>query len=193
MRQPLRSPTKAPPPNRANLNTFPEPLPGEAAGRVLLLGLGNDLLTDDAIGLEVARAARQFLAEYEKVTVEESLEMGLSLLDLITGFDVLLLVDSIQTKQAPPGFLHDFDANDLSTLPAQSPHFLGIGEVLALGRSLGLQVPRYIRIFAIEVQDPYKVSREMSPVLEAKKPGIVAQIVCYTRKIALRKGPQPPL
>ena len=149
--------------------------------KVLLLGLGNDILTDDAIGLYITRAAKECLANYENVTVGESLEMGLSLLDLIIGFYVLILVDSIQTKQAPPGFLHQFDAGELAVLPNRAPHFLGIGEVIALGRKLGLRVPACVRILAVEVEDPFTVSQQMSGALEAKLPELVRRVVKETK------------
>jgi len=44
--------------------------------RLLLLGLGNDILTDDAIGLRVAAAVKERLADRPQVTVLASQEMG---------------------------------------------------------------------------------------------------------------------
>jgi Ni,Fe-hydrogenase maturation factor len=53
------------------------------APEILLLGLGNDILTDDAIGLHVAAAVRERLAGCQFLTVRQTGEMGLSLLDFI--------------------------------------------------------------------------------------------------------------
>ena len=154
--------------------------------KILLLGLGNDLLTDDAIGLHIARAVREYLADCENVTVRESVEMGLCLLDLIAGFDVLVLVDSIQTGQLSPGFLHQFDVSELALLSTRSPHFLGVGEVIALGRELGFQVPSSVRILAVEVQDPFTVSQQLSRTLAAMLPQLVRQVADQVRIIALQ-------
>ena len=143
---------------------------------ILLLGLGNDILTDDAIGLRVAAALRERFAERKDITVAETAEMGLALLDLVVGFDTLVLVDAIQTQNAQPGFVHEIAGEELRTLPAFSPHFLGVGEALALGRKLGLSVPHHVKIFAIEVQDAFTVSTQLTPVLESALPGIVEHI-----------------
>ena len=147
-----------------------------SAPRLLILGLGNDILCDDAVGLHVARELRRRLAGLNSVIVAETAEMGLSLLDFIVGYHTLILIDAVQTGQAPPGFLHELDETSLKALPGGSPHFLGVGEVLALGCRLGLAMPGQIRIFAIEVADPYTVSTRMTSALEHALPGLVAHI-----------------
>ncbi len=144
--------------------------------KTLLLGLGNDLLSDDAVGLKVAAALRERFASQENLTVLSSAEMGLSLLDLVTGFEAIVLVDAVQTGQAPPGFVHELDDGDLPQVPAVSPHFVGIGEALALGQQLGIPVPRHVLIFGIEVQDPFTVGTHLTPPLAAALPGIVERI-----------------
>ena len=152
-----------------------------SAPRLLVLGLGNDILCDDAIGLHVVRELRRRLAASTNIEVMETAEMGLSLLDFIVGYEALVLVDAVQTGQAPPGFLHELDGSDLKALPGGSPHFLGVGEMLALGRKLGLKMPDQVRIFAIEVADPFTVSTQMTPTLEQALPGLVAHVrdLCF--------------
>ena len=151
--------------------------------RTLLLGLGNDILTDDAIGLRVAGALRKRFVDQPNITVAESAEMGLTLLDLAVGYDGLVLVDAIQTHHAPPGFVHEFEGQDLMSIPASSPHFFGVAETLALGRELGLSVPSRVKVFAIEVLDPYTVSARMTPELELAVPAIIEQV--YTRLLCV--------
>jgi len=158
------------------MNSTTETDQGTAKPGTLVLGLGNDLLTDDSIGLQVAALLRQRLAGQPSITVSETAEMGLSLLDIISGFDRLILVDAVQTGRATPGFVHRLDAADLAALPAVAPHFLGVGEALALGRKLGLQLPERVTIFAIEVEDVFTVGTQLSPALRAALPSIVAEI-----------------
>jgi len=147
--------------------------PTHPANRIILLGLGNDILTDDSIGLRVASEIRRRLDHLPNLTVAETTEMGLSLLDFIVGYDELVIVDAVQTHQAPPGFVHEIGGEALKTLPNLSPHFLGVGEVLALGRELGLPVPQRVRIFAVEVEDPFTVGTQLTSTLEAELPRIV--------------------
>jgi hydrogenase maturation protease len=147
---------------------------GQAVSGTLLLGLGNDILSDDAIGLMIAAELRQMSGA--GFSVVATAEMGLSLLDLIVGFRNVVIVDAIQTQRAPPGFLHQFGAGQLGVLPAISPHFLGIGEMLALGRQLGLAMPAQVTILAVEVEDPFTVSTSLTPALQEAFPHIVESV-----------------
>ena len=163
-------------------NTSSE-LPGPAP-QLLLLGLGNDILTDDAIGLYVVRELRPKLAAHPSIDIRETTEMGLALLDFITGYRTVVIVDSIQTGKALPGFLHELDASALNQLTGRTPHFVGVSETLALGRQLGLAMPEQVKIFAIEVEDPFTLSTDMTPTLQSALPGIVERIAAALRKLA---------
>jgi len=144
--------------------------------RVLLLGLGNDILTDDAVGLHVVHELQRELAEHPALDIRETTEMGLALLDYITGYRVVIIVDSIQTGKAAPGFLHELESAALTQLTGRTPHFVGVGETLALGRQLGLPMPEQVSIFAIEVEDPFTLGTALTPALQAALPRIVDRV-----------------
>ncbi|MEI7730067.1 MAG: hydrogenase maturation protease [Verrucomicrobiota bacterium] len=144
-----------------------------SAKKILVLGLGNDIISDDAVGLFVARAVRERLGNALEVDVVDCCEMGLSLLDYIVGHKFLLVVDSVQTGEAAPGTIHEVGEEDLKTLPGMSPHFLGVGEILVLGRTLGLPMPGVVKIFAIEVADAHTLCEQLTPELQQALPGIV--------------------
>src|SRR5512133_676058 len=113
-----------------------------AERKTLVLGLGNDVLTDDAIGLKISASLAEDLGTAGSgIEVKQSTEMGLALLDLVTGYDRLVIVDSTVTGKAPPGHLHVLQGTELEAIPTLSPHFLGVGEMLDLGRRLGLHMP----------------------------------------------------
>jgi hydrogenase maturation protease len=147
-----------------------------APAPILVLGLGNDILTDDAIGLRVVRALREHLDPDGPVQALEVEEMGLSLLDYIVGCRDLVLVDAIQTGEAPPGTLHELDGNVIQTRRGGSPHLLG--------RLLGLAVPERVRIFAIEVADPYTLGTELTPALAEALPGVLARVQAAVTHLA---------
>jgi hydrogenase maturation protease len=156
--------------------------------RVLVLGLGNDILTDDAVGLRTAREVRRQLGDWPNLVVVECEEMGLSLLDHIVGFQDLVLVDAVQTKKAAPGFLHEVGLDDLSILPSMTPHFFGIGEALDLGRRLEMQVPDRVRIFAVEVEDPFTLGTSLSPAVKEAMPAMVERIIACLDELARTAG-----
>jgi hydrogenase maturation protease len=155
-----------------------------ASRKVLLLGLGNDILTDDAIGLNVVRRLRESLAGDDRIDVHETTEMGLALLDFIVGYRAVLIVDSIQTGQAPAGTIHELDAAGLKQITGRTPHFLGVGETLALGRKLDLPVPGCVKIIAVEVQDPFTLGTQMTPLLQNALPGVAERVAASLRALA---------
>ena len=165
----------------------PPPAADPAATKTLVLGLGNDLLSDDAIGLYVARQLQRQFAGHPSIHVRETTEMGLALLDFLTGYDAAALVDSIQTGNARPGTIHELDAASLKQLTGCTPHFLGVGETLALGRQLSLPMPAQVRIFAIEVLDPFTLGTELTPALQTALPGIVERIATAVSGIVKRE------
>jgi hydrogenase maturation protease len=147
-----------------------------SASRLLLLGLGNDILTDDAVGLHVVHELQRELAGQPGIDFRETTEMGLALLDFITGYRAAAIVDSIQTGKEAPGFLYELNDAVFNQMTGRTPHFVGVSETLALGRQLGLAMPEQVRILAIEVEDPFTLGTALTPALQAALPGIVAHI-----------------
>ena len=163
---------------------WPSSLSPSLQKSVLVLGLGNDILSDDAVGLHVTREVRDRLSPEDDIEAIETGEMGLSLLDFMVGYRDLVLVDSVQTGKAKPGHLHVFEGDALKILPRISPHFLGVGEILELGRQLGLSVPDRVRIFAIEVEDPFTLGEEMTPAVRGAQPLAVDRVLAAARALA---------
>jgi hydrogenase maturation protease len=138
-----------------------------AKAPVLVLGLGNDILTDDAVGLRVVESLHATLAGEGAIELRTTTEMGLALLDEVAGRESLVLVDAVQTGRVPAGSILELDASDLGGPLATGPHFLGVGETLALGELLGLEMPRRVGIVAVEVADPYTLGTELTPAVQA--------------------------
>ncbi len=141
--------------------------------RILVLGLGNDILGDDAAGLLAARRLRASLPE--TVDVLESAGGGLELLDLLEGYERALLLDSIVTGQHPPGTILEFTADDFQKIVAPSPHYTGIPELLQMAERLGIPFPRTIRILAVEVADPYQIREGLSASVTQALPELLAR------------------
>lgn len=160
--------------------------PNAASGKILVLGLGNDILTDDAIGLEVVREVARRVEGDARVDVRETMEMGLALLDFIVGYETLILVDSIQTGRAAPGHVHDLTQEHLGAQPGRTPHFLGVKDTLLLGARLGLAMPDRVRILAIEVEDPFTLGSEMTSAMRYALPLAVEQVLALVASATAR-------
>lgn len=146
------------------------------AARVLLLGLGNDILRDDSIGLRIARSLADEFADHPAVHVRETTEMGIALLDFLVGYTRAIIVDSIVTGLVPAGTVHVLDIDSIKRLTVHTPHFLGVGETVALGNHLGLPMPSDIRVMAVEVEDPYTLGEALTVPVCAAFPRILEQV-----------------
>lgn len=163
----------AAPPRRGGRRDGEEVPPVTATGgRTLVLGLGNELLADDAVGLLVARDVAGRVAAGElgpdaggRCAVRETAAAGLALLDEMMGFDAAIIVDAIQTGREAPGHVFEFDGADLPVLRPAGPHFVGLGETMALGRQLGLPMPEWTAVVAVEVADALTVGGGLTPAV----------------------------
>jgi hydrogenase maturation protease len=152
--------------------------------RVLVLGLGNDILTDDAVGLHIAAAVRTRLAGVTDVEVKATTEMGLALLDEIAGHDCLVLVDSVQTGRVPAGHIHEMDPGEFTGVLTTVPHFLGIRETLVLGNLLGLPMPADVKIVAVEVEDPFTLGTALTQAVAGAVDAAAARVTALARDLA---------
>ncbi len=135
--------------------------------RTRVIGLGNTLLTDDGIGVYVAREVARRLRDAgadKGIDVTESEAAGFGLMDLIAGWERVILVDSIQFEGVPPGSVVRLDPQDLHTsLRIRSVHEIDLPTVLELGRKLGLDMPRRIAVFGIQAADCCTFGEGLTP------------------------------
>jgi len=150
----------------------------EAAIRVI--GLGNDLLADDAFGLRVAGELRECLDA--TVDVVASAACGLHLLDEILGVRHLLVIDSVVTGDVRPGTLCIFHDQDVQTLAGSSPHASGLFDVLAGARRYGLPAPMDVTCITVEAQDCAAIGGAMHPAVAAAVGPAVERAVRIVRE-----------
>ena len=120
--------------------------------RAVVIGVGNPLRGDDAVGLEVARRVRES-APPGVVVLERDGEPA-ALLEAWEGARAVILVDAV-CSGAEPGTVHRFDVSEgeLPVAPGGvSSHGLGVGEAIELARVLG-RLPARAVLFGIEADD----------------------------------------
>lgn len=141
-----------------------------------MLGLGNDILCDDAIGLKINQRLAELFASNQAVDFKQTCEMGLALLDHIVGYGSLVIVDAIKTGRCKSGTILEINLDDIEPAGLNTPHFLGIGETVELGKKLGLKMPEDVLILGIEVENPFTISEDLSDVMESQFEDIVTEI-----------------
>lgn len=145
--------------------------------KTLVLGLGNPILTDDGVGIRVAEELKSRLDRPE-VTVEETSLAGLGVLDLLTGYDRVILIDAIQTIGGQAGQVYRFGPEALAlTSHTTSPHDTNFFTALELGRRLGMALPHQIVIFAIEAADVTTFSEECTTAVRQAIPVCVEMVL----------------
>ena len=115
----------------------------------MILGLGNDLLSDDAVGIMAARRIRKIVGKY--IDIVECNLAGIALLDVLMGYNRVIIFDAFHSGNYPTGTVLEMTVDDLRPIPGMSPHYAGLPEVMSISDSLGLKVPDVILIFAVEI------------------------------------------
>ena len=107
---------------------------------VLIGGMGNVLLGDDALGPYVVHLLETQFTFEEGVQLEDLGTPALDLTHRIAGQHAVILIDCISTPEHAPGTVLEYDKADLlSVIPAQrlDPHSPAVSECLLAAQMLG--------------------------------------------------------
>ena len=141
----------------------------------LVLGVGNPILTDDAVGFRVAHLIQ---AAKPELTVIETVEAGLTLLELVNGYERVIIIDSVKTGRLKPGTLHQLTLDQIDpTWNFCSTHGIDIRMAFELGRRLDYKLPAKISIYGIEVEDNKNFGEKCTEKIEQSIPQIVREII----------------
>ena len=142
---------------------------------VTVIGVGNCLRGDDAIGLIVARRLRAQLPS--SVTIIESSGDVPSLLEAMVDEGSVILLDAMRSG-APPGAVRRFDALRAPLPPffaGLSTHTFGVAEIIELARTLGT-LPRQLIVYGLEGQD-FSLGADISSAVSYSIDHVVATVI----------------
>ena len=158
-------------------------MPGarRVSGRYAVLGLGNRLESDEALGgLVVERLADDpsllaVLPDADAVETIDGGTVGLGLIPYLTGLDGLVVVDVISAGE-PPGTLLDLEGESLIRKDVvMSVHDLGAGELLGALHVMDAW-PRRVRVVGLEPL-AIELGLELTRPVAAGVPGLLDRIV----------------
>lgn len=159
--------------------------------RTLVLGLGNELAADDAVGLLAARAARSHLARSHPegpADVLESSASGIALIEVLAGYDRAVIIDAIRTGRHPPGAVVELGLHEIGHVRAPSTHQAGLPELAEVAARLGLAFPDRTVVLAVEVLDPYTIGAPLSAPVTAAIPELVRRVRALVERWAAEEG-----
>lgn len=144
--------------------------------KVLVLGIGNDILTDDGIGPRIVQQLEKenfpSLFAFQTATVG-----GLEVLEIVTGFRQVIFIDAIKTQGGIPGTVYCLTPdNFMETLNLTNLHDIDFLSALRLGEELDMDLPAKIGILAIEIVEDKVFSVNFSPQINEKYPEILEEV-----------------
>lgn len=146
----------------------------------LVIGLGNLVLCDDAVGPLAVRAVKENLgARGNSIDFKECYASGIDMLFELAGYKRVLIVDSIEQSEQAPGSCLELVLDDLKGLADQgfvNTHGLNLPTLWELGGRLGFDMPEECRLLAIAVTDNKQFSETLSGELQLCFPDIVKKI-----------------
>jgi len=152
------------------------------APKTLIIGLGNPILGDDGVGWRVAEEVSKLISDQPEIEVDCVSVGGLSLMERMTGFKKVILIDAIYTGQFAEGTVHRSilsDLPDLTSGHSASAHDTSLRTALTVGRSMNVGLPddEAVTIIAIEAKNVYDFTQELSSAVAAAVPQAVQSVL----------------
>jgi len=144
--------------------------------KTLVLGIGNPILTDDGVAIHIVKRLNE---EKLGVDIELAATGGLGIIEMVAGYDRLIIVDAIKAGNKP-GTIYELTLDELHSHPPlhfASTHDVSFVAALKLGRELiPEKMPREITIFAIEVEDTTTFGEECTQKVQEAIPQVLKLI-----------------
>jgi len=149
---------------------------------LLVLGLGNLLCGDDALGPEAVRILAEECEFPDGVRVLDGGTLGLSLLPHVLEARNVILVDAIR-ENGPPGALVRIEGEDVAPAVARrlSPHQVGVADLLDAARLLD-RYPERLVLHGL-VPRSLELGLGLSPAVAASLPELLRRVVAEAESL----------
>ena len=149
---------------------------------ILVLGIGNVLLTDEGIGVRALNELERRYTYPENVELLDGGTAGIELLRHIRNRDYLIIIDAMKFNQEP-GTVTRVEGNDV---PAAfrtriSPHQLGLSDLLAAAM-LTDELPPNLVLFGVEPEN-LDIGLDLTDTVEASVEKLTGAIIDELRTI----------
>ena len=157
--------------------------------RVLLLGVGNILLSDEGFGVAAVERLERDYVWPDTVRLLDGATQGLMLMPDIMDCDLLVVLDVVLGPEAP-GTIYLLEGEDLrrSLSFRDSMHQTDLVDTLVSCELAGHR-PHAV-VFGIQPRDWQTLSPELTPELEARLPEFCAKVVAELGRRGIRAAPR---
>jgi len=144
--------------------------------KTLILGIGNNILTDDGIG---SRLTGDLISMINHPDIEFNYACcgGLEIVEYIKDYGKVIFIDAIRTAEGKPGDVYYFVPSDFrETSHLSSLHDISFLTALKLSDNLSPGLHVDLHIIAVEIIEDMEFSEELTPQLNEKYPDILQQV-----------------
>ncbi|MBK9518177.1 MAG: hydrogenase maturation protease [Anaeromyxobacter sp.] len=163
--------------------------------RITVIGIGNVLEGDDALGPTVVRLFEAAYTVPEDVSVVDGGTPGLDLTAYMAELEALVVVDAMKLKGGAPGQLKVLDKPgilDRGPIIAMSPHEPGLRESIMHAEFQGV-APRVVKLIGV-VAGSIDFGCRLTPEVRAALPAAVEQVRLELLALGVPVAPRvPPL
>jgi len=149
---------------------------------ILVLGIGNVLLTDEGIGVRALKEIERRYTFPANVELLDGGTSGIELLRHIRNRDCLIIIDAMKCGQAP-GTVVRVEGNDVPAafLTRISPHQLGLSDLLAAAM-LTDELPKNLVLYGVEPES-IDIGLDLTETVEASVEKLTGAIVDELRSL----------
>lgn len=147
---------------------------------VLVLGVGNELFTDEGLGCVAAAAIGEL--GLPGVDVLDGSTLGIALLPSLAGREAVLLLDATVGRDAAPGDLLLLRGEEVPATRqlTMSAHQIGVGEALAAAELAGCHPPKVAAVGMVPVS--LETGYGLSEAVRDRMPDMVAMALNVLRE-----------
>ena len=149
----------------------------------LVVGIGNEILTDDGIGPKLIHKIRNSY-QYPGLTFVSTCLGGLDMLEIIKDYKHVIIIDAIKTEGGKPGSVYHLTTDDFKeTLHISNVHDISFLTAIELGKKLQINMPEVIDIIAIEIVEDLVFGENFSPEIRKNFSAILQNVEDYLNQI----------
>ena len=144
--------------------------------RVVVLGVGNILMSDEGVGVHAVTALAEQYDGPDEVEIVDGGTSGMDCLDRIADADLLLIADCMRSKDKAPGTITRLADDQINAWfnTKISPHQVGLSDVLAACSFHGMS-PKRVVLLGVQPAS-FETAMELTPAVAAVLPDLVARL-----------------
>jgi hydrogenase maturation protease len=156
---------------------------------ILVLGLGNTIMSDDGFGVKVVTALSSRYRFPESVKLLDGGTLGLDLLPHLEGVEKLLIIDALDMR-AEPGTISRIEGEEVPRAFASklSVHQMGLQDLLAVAELQG-HIPKNLVVWGAQPES-IEMGTELTALVASALPLVVEHVLAELRGWGLEITPR---